>query len=108
MSDFSNAQANFPARITSRSMGMKLMLVGMLALFMTVPSLFVGGLVDERARRAEDATKQMSSNAGGQQTFFGSSIREADTYQSVTRSLKYVLLFLGLVFLTYLSERVTD
>jgi len=36
------------------------------------------------------------------------SIREADTYQSVTRSLKYVLLFLGLVFLTYFIFEATS
>jgi inner membrane protein len=32
----------------------------------------------------------------------------ADTYQSVTRSLKYVLLFLGLVFLTYFVFEATS
>ena len=108
MSDFSNSQTGVVSRITSRSMGVKLMLVAVLALFMTIPSFFVSGLVDERAQRAENSAKQMSGNAAGQQTFFGSSIREADTYQSVTRSLKYVLLFLGLVFLTYFIFEATS
>jgi inner membrane protein len=89
-------------------MGMKLMLVCVLALLMTIPSFFVGGLVDERAQRAEDAARQMSGNAAGQQTLLGSSIRLAGTYQSVTRSLKYVLLFLGLVFLTYFVFEATS
>ena len=107
MSDISNSQTGLSSKIKSRSMGVKLMLVGVLALFMTIPSFFVSGLVDERAQRAENTAKQMSGNAVGQQTFFGSSVREADTYQSVTRSLKYVLLFLGLVFLTYFVFEAT-
>ena len=108
MSDFSNSQTVLSSTITSRSMGVKLLLVAVLALLMTIPSFFVSGLVAERAKRAEDATKQMSGGTGGQQTFFGSSIREADTYQSVTRSLKYVLLFLGLIFLTYFVFEATS
>jgi inner membrane protein len=82
-------------------MGMKLLLVGVMALLMTIPSFFVSGLVDDRAHRAEEAAKAAGSPQSVQQSWFGTSIREADTYQSVTRSLKYVLLFLGLVFLSY-------
>jgi inner membrane protein len=108
MSDFSISQTGLSSGIRSRSMGMKLMLVCVLALLMTIPSFFVGGLVDERAQRAEDAARQMSGNAAGQQTLLGSSIRLAGTYQSVTRSLKYVLLFLGLVFLTYFVFEATS
>lgn len=107
MSGFSISQSELQSRIKSRSMGLKLMLVCALALLMTIPSFFVGGLVDERAQRAENAARQVSGNAG-QQTLFGSSIRVADTYQSVTRSLKYVLLFLGLVFLTYFVFEATS
>jgi len=108
MGDFSISQPGLQFRIKSRSMGMKLMLVCVLALLMTIPSFFVRGLVDERAQRAENAARQASGNAGAQQTLFGSSIRMADTYQSVTRSLKYVLLFLGLVFLTYFVFEATS
>jgi inner membrane protein len=89
-------------------MGNKLMLVCVMALFMTIPSFFVGGLVEERAQRAENATKQVSGDAGVQRTLFGTSIRVTDTYQSVTRSLKYVLLFLGLIFLTYFVFEATS
>jgi inner membrane protein len=108
MSDFSISQTGLSSRIRSRSMGMKLMVVCVLALLMTIPSFFVGGLVDERAQRAEIAARQVSGHAGSQKTLFGSSIRVADTYQSVTRSLKYVLLFLGLVFLTYFVFEATS
>jgi inner membrane protein len=89
-------------------MGMKLMLVCVLALLMIIPSFFVGGVVDERAQRAENAARQVGGNAGSQHTLFGSSIKVADTYQSVTRSLKYVLLFVGLVFLTYFVFEATS
>jgi len=34
-------------------------------------------------------------------------VESADTYQSVTRSLKFILLFLGLVFLTYFVFEIT-
>jgi inner membrane protein involved in colicin E2 resistance len=108
MSDFSISQSGLQSRLKSRSMGMKLMLVCVLALLMTIPSFFVRGLVDERAQRAENAARQVSDNASSQQTLLGSSIRVADTYQSVTRSLKYVLLFLGLVFLTYFVFEATS
>lgn len=108
MNDFSISQSSLQSTITSRSMGMKLMLVCVLALFMTIPSLFVGGLVNERAQRAENAARLVNPHAAGRQTLLGSSIRVADTYQSVTRSLKYVLLFLGLVFLTYFIFEATS
>jgi inner membrane protein len=88
-------------------MGLKLLVVSVLALFMTVPSLFVWGLVEERSQGAENAVQQMSSHPSGQQTLLGSSIKTVDSYRSINRSLKYVLLFLGLVFLTYFIFEVT-
>ena len=108
MSDFSVMQAGQEVSTQSRSMGVKLIVVCLLAMFMTIPTFFVGDLVDERAQRAEDAAKAMSGNAGGQQTLFGSSIRATDTYRSVKRSMKYVPLFLGLVFLTYFIFEATS
>ncbi len=116
MTDFSMFPADFPtampahaqSRFGSRSMGMKLLVLGVLALVMTIPSLFVSGLVDERAHRAEDAAKAVGSPASVQQSLFGSAIRVGDTYQSVTRSLKYVHLFLGLVFLSYFVFEATS
>jgi inner membrane protein len=108
MGDFSMLQAGQEVRTQSRSMGVKLIVVCLMALFMTIPTFFVGDLVDERAQRAEDAAKAMSGYASGQQTLFGSSIRVADTYRSVKRSMKYVPLFLGLVFLTYFIFEATS
>jgi len=52
-------------------MGMKLIVVCGLALVMTIPALFVGGLVEERTRRAADVTREISTHVGGQQTFLG-------------------------------------
>jgi inner membrane protein len=103
MSDASIFQSGMHTNFKSRSMGLKLLVVSVLALIMTIPSFFVSGLVDERSQRTENAVQQTSS----QQTFFGSSIKVVDSYRSITRSLKYVLLFLGLVFLTYFIFEVT-
>ena len=107
MSDASVFQTGMHTNLRSRSMGLKLLVVSVLALFMTVPSLFVWGLVEERSQGAENAVQQMSSHPSGQQTLLGSSIKTVDSYRSINRSLKYVLLFLGLVFLTYFIFEVT-
>jgi inner membrane protein len=104
MSDLSMSQSGLQPRASSRSMGMKLILVCGLALLMTIPSFFVGGLVDERSQRTANVVQQ----TGGQQVLPGSSIRLVDSYRSVNRSLKYVLLFLGLVFLSYFVFEATS
>jgi len=59
------------ARVNTRSMGVKLIVVCGLALLMTIPSFFVGGLVDDRTKRAEDVIREVSGHVGGQQTFLG-------------------------------------
>ena len=71
MNDFSMLQSNLQARITSRSMGVKLIVVCGLALFMTIPALFVEGVLQDRKSRAADVTREISSHVGGQQTFLG-------------------------------------
>lgn len=71
MSDLSVHLSNLPARMKSRSMGVKLIVVCGLALVMTIPALFVSGLVEERTTRAADVTKEISSHVGGQQTILG-------------------------------------
>jgi inner membrane protein len=88
-------------------MGMKLILVCVLALLMAIPTFFVRGLVDERSQRAAYAGKGNRDQVIVQQTLLGSNIKVVDTYRSVTRSLKYVPLFLGLVFLSYFIFEVT-
>ena len=57
--------------IKSRSMGMKMIVVCTLALFMTIPALFVESLVNERTSRAADVTREISHAVGGAQTFLG-------------------------------------
>src|SRR5229473_3268727 len=55
-------------------MGLKLLLVCGLALLMTIPSLFVNSVVEERTRRAKDVIEEIGSRAGGPQTFLGPSL----------------------------------
>lgn len=52
-------------------MGVKLMIVSGLAVAMTVPSLFVGSLVEDRTSRAAEVARQISASTGGPQLFLG-------------------------------------
>ena len=52
-------------------MGLKLIVVGALALLMTVPAMFVNGLVTERTSRAADVANEIGGFVGGRQTFLG-------------------------------------
>jgi inner membrane protein len=98
MDGFSIPHANFEPRIRARSAGVKLMVICLLALAMNIPGLFVQGLVTERMNRAVEAAARIGG-ASGDMT--------VDPYRSVDRSLKYILLFEGLVFLTYFTFEVT-
>jgi inner membrane protein len=71
MNDLSPLQLGLPARIRSRSMGMKLIVVCGLALLMMIPALFVRELVQDRTNRAADVIRDISQQVGGQQTFLG-------------------------------------
>lgn len=71
MSDVFGMQSNLKARVNSRSMGLKLIVVCGLALLMTIPALFVYGLIEDRTQRAKDVTNEISGLVGGQQTFLG-------------------------------------
>lgn len=71
MSDFVIQGAGVRSLFKSLSMGFKLILVCGLALLMAIPALFVGGLVGDRTKRAEDVVKEISSHVGGPQTFLG-------------------------------------
>jgi inner membrane protein len=106
MSSYSISQPALQAGAGSRSMGMKLILVCVLALLMTIPSFFVSGLVDERSQEPEHAVQQAKDHAGPQM-LLGSTIKLVDSYRAVNRSLKYALLFLGLVFITYFVFEAT-
>ena len=52
-------------------MGVKLIVVCGLALLMTIPALFVGGLVEDRTMRAAEVVNKITGHVGGQQTFLG-------------------------------------
>ena len=71
MTDTPTSLPSLQAIFKTRSMGMKLVVVCALALVMTIPALFVGGLVEERTQRATDVTREIGSHVGGPQTFLG-------------------------------------
>jgi inner membrane protein len=67
VSDLSMLQSGMQARIKTRSMGLKLIVVCGLALMMTIPALFIEGLVEDRTSRAADVVKEIGAHVGGQQ-----------------------------------------
>ncbi len=87
--------------LRSRSLGAKFFLILLLALGMSVSGCLVDGLTSDRAElhgvheegtQAAQTDKTPTTVAG---------VRLVDSYRSTTRSLRYLPLFLGLVFLTY-------
>ncbi|CAN5226152.1 cell envelope integrity protein CreD [soil metagenome] len=66
---FVRAGASKP--LARRSLGMKLLLVFGLALLMSIPALFVFGLLIERTHRAERVGDEIGDLMGGKQTFLG-------------------------------------
>ena len=58
-------------KLPFRSMGGKLVVVCFLALVMTIPALFVWGLIDDRSRRADEVVAEIGRVVGGPQTFLG-------------------------------------
>ena len=74
MDQLSTSPLNVQIRNLSRSMGLKLIVVCGLALLMTIPSLFVNSVVEERTMRAKSVIEEISGRAGGQQTFLGPSL----------------------------------
>jgi len=95
------------ANLSSRSLGVKFFVVLLLAFVMSISGFFVEGLTSERANvRGVAAATAENSTAAQPQTVFG--VRLADSYRAIHRSLHYITLFLGLVFLTYfLLEALT-
>jgi inner membrane protein len=71
MSELSTLQNAVQSRFKSLSMGFKLIVICGLALLMSIPALFVFGLVNERKGRADEVTREVSRNVGGKQTFLG-------------------------------------
>lgn len=77
------------AGFTSRSMGVKLIVVCGLAAFMALPMFFVGSLVDDRASRAAGVIREISGSTGGRQTFLGPTL--AIPYTNPARRDVYVV-----------------
>jgi inner membrane protein len=71
VNDLSTLPGDLVARMRSRSMGLKLIVVCGLAVLMFVPALFVWLLVEDRTHRAADVVSEISGHVGGQQTFLG-------------------------------------
>jgi len=51
--------------------GVKLMVVSVLAFLMAIPAFFVSSVVEDRTSRANDVVQEISGHVGGQQTFLG-------------------------------------
>jgi inner membrane protein involved in colicin E2 resistance len=83
----------------SRSLGTKFFIVILLAIVMSISGFFVEGLTTERANSHGVAAASAENAPQQPATVFG--VRLADSYRSIHRSLHYITLFLGLVFLTY-------
>ncbi|HZL29204.1 MAG TPA: inner membrane CreD family protein [Acidobacteriaceae bacterium] len=83
----------------TRSLGTKFFIVVLLAIVMSISGFFVEGLTTERANSHGVAAASAESAPQQPATVFG--VRLADSYRSIHRSLHYITLFLGLVFLTY-------
>ena len=99
MSEFSILNWAERSRTGSRSAGLKLFVICVLALAMNIPGLFVQELVNDRMTLAADAAHKLGGVTGTE---------VVDPYQSINRSLKYVLLFEGLLFLTYFTFETTS
>lgn len=98
MSSFATPQPRANG-IQSRSLGAKFFLIVLLALVMSVSGFLVDGLTTERADRHGLLAASAENTSVQPRTVLG--IRLADSYRSMRRSLHYITLFLGLVFLTY-------
>jgi inner membrane protein len=99
MSGFSILNLGEKPKRTTRSAGKKLFVICLLAVAMNIPGLFVQGLVNDRTQNSAQAAQRLGGVTGTE---------VVDPYQSVNRSLKYVLLFEGLVFLTYFIFETTS
>jgi inner membrane protein len=99
MSSFA-AQPPSLTHLRSRSLGGKFFIIVLLALVMSISGFFVENLAEERAGNHGVLTAVTSESASEQpKTVLG--ICLVDSYRSTRRSLHYITLFLGLVFLTY-------
>lgn len=98
MSTFASSQPSI-ANLRSRSLGAKFFVILLLAFVMSIPGLFMANLTTERADNHGLLAASNENPTVQPTTVLG--IRLADSYRSMRRSLHYITLFLGLVFLTY-------
>lgn len=91
MSEMPTLGSALQARIGSRSIGLKLIVVCGLALVMMIPAAFVHGVIRDRTSRAADVVKDISAQVGGRQTFLGPTLAIPYTVppQSKSDSMKY-------------------
>jgi inner membrane protein involved in colicin E2 resistance len=87
------------ASLRTRSMGAKFFIILFLAFAMSISGFFVEGLTTERANNHGFLATSVENAPQPPSTILG--MRRADSYRSIHRSLHYITLFLGLVFLTY-------
>lgn len=83
----------------TRSLGAKFFLIVLLALGMSLAGFLVEGLVEDRANNQGLLMAQSDGATVQPKTVLG--LKLVDSYRSTRRSLHYITLFLGLVFLTY-------
>lgn len=81
------------------SLGSKFFVILFLALFMSISGFFVEALTSERANNHGLTAAVAGQAPAPANTVFG--VKLVDSYRSMHRSLHYITLFLGLVFLTY-------
>src|ERR1700749_3002049 len=91
--------------LPSRSLGGKFFVIMLLALVMSISGFFVESLTTDRADHHGFLAASTENPTVQPPTVFG--IRLADSYRSTRRSLHYITLFLGLVFLTYFLFEVS-
>lgn len=98
MSTFASVQPSITT-LRSRSLGAKFFVILLLAFVMSISGFLVEGLTVERANHRGVLAASSENPTVQPTTVLG--IRLADSYRSTRRSLHYITLFLGLVFLTY-------
>lgn len=60
-----------PLRLPTRSVGLKFLLVCILAVLMALPAFAIFGLIYDRTSRADEAVREVGQRYGGRQTFTG-------------------------------------
>lgn len=78
------------AKLPNRSLGVKLIVVGVLAFLMVLPLIFIWSLIDDRTHRATEVEKQISGLTGGPQAFLGPVL--AVPYTSLTHLQRGVII----------------